>query len=828
MKNVYLIGNAHIDPVWLWKRAEGMSEIMATFRSALDRMKEFPGYIFTSACASYYEWVEKVDPAMFREIQSRVKEGRWVIAGGLWVQPDCNIPSGEAFARHTLYSQRYFKEKFGVTAKVGYNVDSFGHNGMLPQILKKSGMSGYIFMRPDEAESATGSNIPEDLFVWEAPDGSQVLAARICYCYNGYTTLPEEECLPGMHSAASKALILQKRAAAKGYPYFSFYGIGNHGAGPTIRELTCLEEILKDNPEIVYASPSDLFDDIAGTEIEKKLPHLRADLQHHASGCYSANAAIKQANRRAENELVAAETLDTMAGILTHNKFGSEKLKDAWKKVMFNQFHDVLAGCSIKPAYTDALNALGSARDTAAEQLELAAQHISWNIGTTRILDGPASQKTGWILWEKEGEGSPVVVFNPHSFPIETMVQINISGISLKDENGTPVPCQHVRGYQTNGGDLFNTIFPAQIPAFGYACYYIYREAIQIDVPAYLKAGADFLENDFLRVEFSKEAGGITRFYDKQTGTDLAGGVLSRPVVIDDEASDTWAHGVFTFDQDIGCFACTDISLTEEGPLRVALQLTFQYKDSTLVQKYMLCAGERELKVDCALDFHEKHKILKLSFPLQSPSCKAVYSMPYGFIEKVCDGKEEPGQEWVAVIDEASRRGLALTNDSKYSFSVKGNDLRMIAARSAMYADHYGQRDGQGEYLDQGRTDFSYSLLAHNQADASHTVKSAALLNQAPHIVVETHHKGSLPPRFSGIQISAENVICKVFKPAEDGNGYIARFFECAGVKTSVKANIMLLGSEISFDIGPQEIKTLLIQPNTSEYREVALTEWDL
>ena len=151
-KKLYMIGNAHLDPVWLWQWQEGFQEVKATFRSALDRMKEYPEFIFSSSSAAYYEWVEQNDPKMFAEIKQRVNEGRWQIVGGWWVQPDCNIPSGESFARQGLYGQRYFKEKLGVTATVGYCVDSFGHNGMLPQILSKSGMNAYVFLRPSPHE----------------------------------------------------------------------------------------------------------------------------------------------------------------------------------------------------------------------------------------------------------------------------------------------------------------------------------------------------------------------------------------------------------------------------------------------------------------------------------------------------------------------------------------------------------------------------------------------------------------------------------------------------------------------------------------------------
>ena len=224
MKQVYLIGAAHIDPVWLWNKSEGLSEILSTFRSALDRMEEFPNYVFTSACAGYYQWVEQIDPGMFQQIQRRVKEGRWSVVGGMWVQPDCNIPCGESFARHLLYSQRYFQEKFGQTATVGYNVDSFGHNGMLPQLLQKAGITNYVFMRPSDTEKP---NLPQNLFWWQSPDGSRVLTHRITYVYNDNWGPP-----PGTEACSAKVEALRRRALEDGHPYLDFYGVGNHGGGP--------------------------------------------------------------------------------------------------------------------------------------------------------------------------------------------------------------------------------------------------------------------------------------------------------------------------------------------------------------------------------------------------------------------------------------------------------------------------------------------------------------------------------------------------------------------------------------------------------------------
>lgn len=167
---LHMIGNAHLNPVWLWQWPDGLQEAKATFRAALDRRNETEDFVFTSSSAALYEWVEENEPGLFAEIRQRVAEGRWRIAGGWWIQPDGNLPSGESFVRQGLYGQRYFKEKLGVTATVGYNVDSFGHSGMLPQFLAKSGMDSYVFMRPEPHEK----ELPGRLFWWEADDGSRV------------------------------------------------------------------------------------------------------------------------------------------------------------------------------------------------------------------------------------------------------------------------------------------------------------------------------------------------------------------------------------------------------------------------------------------------------------------------------------------------------------------------------------------------------------------------------------------------------------------------------------------------------------------------------
>ncbi len=822
MQHVYLIGNAHIDPVWLWRKTEGMSEIMATFRSVLDRMNEFDDFVFTSACASYYEWVEKVDPAMLAEIRQRVQEGRWCIAGGFWVQPDCNIPNGESFARHALYSQRYFEKTFGITARTGYCVDSFGHNGMLPQLLKKAGIDHYVFMRPDARENPA---LP-DLFVWVSPDGSEVTAARIQMGYGDFH-IPDQDKGPyaGMHLAVAKAHMLQEKSKKEGLPRMAFYGIGNHGGGPTIAALEALKPVHATDSGIRHADVDGLFDDLRAQDMVEQLPRVTTDLQHHASGCYAALSGIKALNRRAECELTAAENLNTLSHLLTGEPLQTERLREAWQMVLFNQFHDVLAGCCIKEAYDDAFSEMGYARAIAQDILRLSAQRISWRVKTTRADSSPA-QKNGWQLWEKDGQGAPVVILNPHAFPMRTVVQMNAKLASVTDQDGNAIPSQHMRGPQTNGTDKYNTVFTAEVPALGHATYWLARDA-QKDMPATdLRCGGDFLENAHLLVQFDKATGRITRFADKATGRDFALAPMAGALVIDDSEADTWAHNLFTFNKVLGSFGDAEVTLVEEGPVRAAIRVRSNYGTSTLTQVFQLAADSRALTVQCEVRLLEKHAIVKLSFPVNADNPRMMYAMPFGHLTKPCDGREEPGQQWVGLFDETTGAGLALMNDSKYSFSADKNDMRMTIARSAIFADHFGVRDDQVHYQDQDAISFAYALQPFAAQDPADVVTAAQVLNMPVYPVLDTHHAGTLPPVQQSAHVSVPNVLLTTLKRAEEGNGWILRLVETAGRATQAEVNVPAIAFKAALALNPMEIKTLRVT-DSGAYTEVLLTEFD-
>lgn len=800
-KKLYMIGNAHIDPVWLWTWQEGFHEVRATFRSALDRMDEYPDFVFVSSAAAYYEWIEQSDPAMFAEIRRRVAEGRWQVAGGWWIQPDCNIPSGESFARQGLAGQRYFREKLGVTAQVGYNVDSFGHNGMLPQILRQSGLEAYVFMRPGLHEKT----LPARLFWWEAPDGSRVLAFRIAQAYcTGSSELRD-------HISDVAAELNGSQDAL-----MCFYGVGNHGGGPTRENIESILALQADPdlPELVFSSPAAYFDAMlpaAGA------PVVRDDLQHHASGCYAAHAGVKRWNRRAENHLLAAEKFCALAAVVTGQPYPTDFTR-AWKNVLFNQFHDILAGTSLETAYDDARDQLGEATAIADRALNAAIQSVAWQIN---IPPEP------WM--------TPIAVFNPHAWDTRGCVEVELSGLSgdetLLDDQGRETPFQLV---QSQSATVWRKrlCFAAELPALGYRLYRLIDRA-QAQTFSPVSASPSGLENDLLRIAFDPHTGCIASLYEKTLGVELLNGPAALPVAIDDP-SDTWSHGIFAFDRESRAFQAQSVELVEQGPVKAVMRVTSVYHHSTLIQEFAMFAGRREIEVAVTVEWREQQQVLKLRFPLALEQAQSTAEIPFGHIQRAASGQEEPCQAWIdlsGISPESGQHcGLSLLNDGKYSYDACGTTLSLTVLRSPIYAHHAPYEPIPGQqytYMDQGMQRFTYTLLPHpgSWVDAG-TVRRAAELNQRPITLITTFHSGPLPQSVSCLRVSPANLVVSAVKQAEDGPDLIVRCYETAGVAVSGRLELPMLGRVIEANFAPCQIKTFRVPRDASlPVRETNLIE---
>lgn len=820
-KKIYCVGNAHLDPVWMWRWQEGSSEVKATLRSALDRMQEYPDFKFVCAGAQVFQWIEQYDPEMFAEIQQRVREGRFVIVGGWFVQPDCNTPSGESFARHALYSQRYFQEKFGVTAKTGYCVDAFGHTGTLPQLLKKSGMNYYVFMRPRSNELT----LPAPTFRWRSADGSEILASRMPCIYNSAQELESPETF--------EQLLTQMEAEVGGTSenMFLFYGVGNHGGGPTKQNIEMIQSFDRQLPDtqFIFSNIEDYFREMEPER--EQLPVIDTGIQYHAVGCYSAISRIKLLNRRAECELLAAETYGMLANrLLGRGAPDPSQLAYAWQNVMFNQFHDTLGGTCLPKAYEDSESQLGESRSLAAKIENTALQSVSWKINI------PSLEK-----------GIPLILFNPHPFEVRQMVCFEKRQDHVCDDQGNELPLQHTHAEMSHIRHIpNNSEFIAHVPAMGYATYFIRRD---VGTPSREKAGplhqwdtepreymipdgapkaADLvLENEFLRVEFERHTGYIKSLQDVTTGREMLCGKGAVPVVIDEFYHDTWSNYKNYFDQVIGQFTDAQISVTENGPLRATIKVTSRYNDSRLTQYFSLVQGENQLRVRAKLDWHEKKKMLKLRFQTDLQDPKAYYELPYGVNPRPTEGNEEPCQMWFATKDD--NHGYALINDSKYAASNRGNNMEMTVIRSPYYLDMLGRGlydDPESEYTDQGRNEFSYIFMPLQGDSWSDVVRCAKLLNTPLTMVRETVHPGPLSTTYRGITVDQENIMVSVIKRSEDNTGIVLRAYELDGKETPVRISGDLLPVALETRFTPYSVNTYYLPDGGSHWQEVMLTEF--
>jgi alpha-mannosidase len=793
-RTIHMIGNAHIDPVWLWQWPEGYQEVRATFQSAIDRMNEYPDFVFTCDSSLFFEWIEESDPDLFEQIRSRVAEGRFQIIGGWWVEPDCNIPSGESFVRQALYGQHYLREKFGITATTGANIDSFGHNATIPQILARSGADSYVFLRPGPKE------MPFDtpLFWWESADGSRVLAYRI----------PHEYCAPkddiGEH--VEKAIASLPSSADD---YAVFYGVGNHGGGPTIANLECIEKLNErgDLPRLELSSLRRFFDEI---DANGEIPTLRGELQHHSRGCYTTHSGIKRWNRRAENLLLRAEKWCAIAATLGFRDYPLDDLTRAWKLVLFNQFHDTLAGTAIEPAYEDARDQLGHASSIAADAFNSAVQSIARRIR----------------IEQEEVESRPVVVFNPHPWPLRATHEVEYTwmrdeGVCVVDDEGNPVPMQVTRSLTTMSGLRARLAFAVDVPPLGYRVYRIRKGAVEWEPPV---ASDTLLENEHLLLALDAPTGRIAKLVLKSTSADLAAPVAKHAVVVNDR-SDTWGHGVVAYDDEAGEFECEAVRLLENGPVRSIVRVESRYGDSTLREDYILAADAHYVDVRVTIDWRERLALLKLRYPTSVDTESATFETPYGSIERRAGGDEEPGQAWVDVS--CAERGLTVANDAKYGYDVRGGDIGISAVRSPVWAWHDPREledEGDYVYMDQGQQTLNVRLIPHaGDRRAADVVRRAIELNQPAFGLIETFHEGPLPQRNSYGDEGGGEVVVTAVKAAEDGDGVVVRAYESAGRASG--ARIEVLGRTIDADFGANEIKTFVVPRDGGDVRETDLLE---
>jgi len=772
-------GNAHIDMAWLWPWTETVEVVRNTFRSALDLMREYPDFRFTMSSARTYEWMEEKYPDLFKEIEQRVKEGRWEVIGGMWVEPDLNMPDGESLVRQILVGKTYFQQKFGVDVRIGWNPDSFGYNWQLPQIYKKSGMDYFVTQKLLWAHEFT--TFPYKLFWWESPDGSRLLT----YFPHDYAASIEAE---AMAKDLSQWIPSMYGPQLSDTPeMLHLYGVGDHGGGPTRAMLDNAERLM--SPQTVY--PKFQFSTAAGffDDLEKKLPGMNVPtwkdelyFQYHR-GVFTTQAETKRRIRCSEEAMLNAEEFSSLAS-LYGRPYPREELQLAWKNLLFDHFHDIMPGSGIAVNYLDAKRNLEDVQRMSREISSGALHELSAHVNTV-------------------GNGIPVIVFNSLSWLRTDVVEVEVQlpeparYIDVVDGAGKRVESQLLAmDPDTHRARL---LLLASVPASGYNTYFVHAVTNPVPDPSALKASASTLENEFIRLKVDPKSGCMLSLFDKRSQTealapaetasggpkDRVCGNLLQAFVDKPKRWDAWNIDADFEKQHWDLDSADEVKLVESGPLRAVIRVTNHFQNSTFVRDITMYAGIPRVDVKMQADWHVKHILLKVAFPVSAHNERAVYEIPFGSIARPTTRNtpaeqaqfEVPAQRWADISD--GKHGFSLLNDCKYGYDAKGNVLRLSLLRSPEWPD---------PHADEGHHEFTYSLYPHggNWRDGL-TVRRGYELNYKLVSLPTEKHQGRFPAEHSFVQVQPEDLVLTAMKGAEDGAGLVFRFYEWAGKEVDAK-----------------------------------------
>lgn len=718
---VHMIGNAHIDPVWLWPWQAGVDEVLATFSSAVVRCKEYPEFIFTRGEAWAYEQVRRLDPVLFKQVQELVSQGRWYITGGQWIQPDVNLPTYTGLRRQLVHGRRYFKEHFGVTPDVGYNVDSFGHPATLPDLLAAEGYIGYVFHRPQ----AHQVKLPAATFRWRGVNGGEVLAFRIP---GAYTTRADD-----LYGQIMLALDVADRELGH---VMCFYGVGNHGGGPTKGNIEYILEHKDAFPdaELRFSTPGAFFQAVNAKR--DKLPVVETELQRTFPGCYVVMQDIKRAQRHGERLLEQAERAIERFVPPDQRNTMHQQLDQAWNDLLFTEFHDILAGTSIPGAW-DSVRAMQGRARIIGEELVLQAsrgyarQHMPRvNHQQITVINPGPTDFQGYI------EHEPFLDFDAWN------------NRWLADEQGKPIAFQKVQPQST----VMLTpaiVFPLSVKA-GQGVSIVLRDdpppALRLAVPNTLTVTDQSLANEQIDVRLGE--GGIAQIV---CGGEPLLGTEGLRLHWREDRADTWGFHITRFAGPI-----TDVlgglkwTVEESGPLRGRVRAEGSFSRTSF--RWTVTIHPDQPWIDMRLDLvtAERFRLLQMPIHLAKPAAKWRCGLAGGAIDRVPESVEWPLQGWAYPVWEGAGTVPVLLTQDINSASLEADRWTwslMRATRMAWSGEDVAMYTGREDFTDQGvlRFDLRLMLLPLRElSDAQLTAQSELLVT--PPVVFDRYEGMNRPP----------------------------------------------------------------------------------
>lgn len=821
---IHLVCNAHLDPVWLWEWEEGAAEALSTFRSAADLCEEFPGFVFNHNEAVLYRWIEEYEPELFERIRRLVKAGRWHIMGGWYLQPDCNLPSGESFVRQILAGRVYFWEAFKVWPTTAMNFDSFGHTRGLVQILARSGYDSYMFCRPDKK----WVTLPAENFAWVGFDGSVI---------NGLRTLTHY--LTPLGKAAEHLLDFQAKFGDRD-PTLFLWGVGNHGGGPSRVDIREIDEVRqRGGHRIEHSWPERYFAALrkkgeTGLRVEKSI-------RPWAVGCYTSMSRVKRLHRQLENELYKTEKMIVRAWAADRMAYPSDELGAATRDLLFSEFHDILPGSCVEPAEAAAIRQMNHGLEILSRVQARAF---------FALAHGQPRAKPGETI---------LFACNPHPHPVDAVMECEFN---LADFNptgtisrptlrlgGRKVPCQLEKELSSLPIDWRKrVVFRARLAPSSIARFECTVERVAPDafkLPVMARAGHLHQTKD-LEVRINGRTGLIDRY--RIGGVDhLKAGSL-QPEVLEDTI-DPWEMQRKRLGRVAGRFRLADpktaarfaglehlgvlapVRIIEDGAVRCVVEAILVHGSSTIVVHYKLPKAGSEIEVDYRVFWAEKTRALKVAIKTPDGASMGLGQTAYGREELPDNGDEAVAQRWVAVDSSGTGQALTCISDGTYGCDFRKGVLRVNLLRSPAYAAHPVpgtkplREDRFAPRLDQGEHRFRFWINAGPRGERMRRIEREAQERNEGPVVRSFQPDGLGKPLGTGLVVNDPAVVVAAVKRAEQKERVVIRLFESTGRRRKVRIREASWGLDAVVAIDPFEIRTLVWDPGRRKMMETDLME---
>lgn len=799
---IHAVGHTHIDVAWLWRLKHTREKTARSFSTVLRLMERYPEYFFQQAQPQLYDFIKHDYPEIYKQIHSRVLEGRWEPDGGMWLEPDCNLPSGESFVRQLLHGTRFLRDEFGVECKYLWLPDVFGYSWALPQILQKSGIKTFVTTKISWNQY---NRMPHDVFIWRGIDGTEILTYFITTPYPGrsgwgadYNAQITAETMLGAWEVFKDKGITKDLLVT--------YGHGDGGGGVTrdMLEMRRRLDAMPGIPKIVTGKAGDYLEKL-NHDVKKTDQHVHTwdgelYLEFHR-GTYTSQAYNKKTNRRLELLYRETELLSVIGSLYSEKwvNYPGERLNEGWKIILRNQFHDIIPGSSINEVYIDSREEYTEAEELVRVLKNEAAENIIEENQplTFTVVNDASWERTAFVFFPVKEGMEQGCWFNHEG---EKLQAERVNEHWLVEVNAPPIG-HSVINFDTNSKDhLFEVPF----------------EAVE-----------NGINTPFYEIEWNTK-GQLSRIYDLSARRDIlktnhAGNVLQ---IFEDKPLrwDAWDIDIFYQEKMKEITQLKKIDIVEMNSLRVTIQFTWEYNKSLINQKMVLYSQNPRIDFVTNVDWREKHQLLKVAFPLEIRSTEATYDIQFGNVKRPTHWNtswdyakfETVGHQWADLSEQGY--GVSLLNDSKYGYDIKDSTMRLSLLRGSTYPDHS---------QDQGHHTFTYALLPHQGSWIEGlTVQEAWDLNQPLSFLDGKSIKKSL----SLLSLSADYVIVDAVKKAEDGDKVVLRLHEYTGKRgiIEVKSGLhienwqecdlmerpigdMVNGNNVQFEIKPYEIKTFLV-----------------